>query len=70
MEKRYLDLGGTVHYRSKVEKIIVENNKAVGVKLADGTEHRADVIISNADGRKTIMEMLEGKYLDAKTRIY
>jgi len=42
----------------------------VGIKLADDTEHRADIIISNADGRKTIMEMLEGKYLDEKTRLY
>lgn len=70
IEKRYLDLGGKIHYHSKVEKILTENNKAVGIKLADGSEHRADVIISNADGRKTIMEMLEGKYLDEATRAY
>jgi phytoene dehydrogenase-like protein len=70
MEKHYLALGGTVHYRSKVEKILVENDKAVGIKLTDGTEHLADYVISNGDGRKTIMDLLEGKYLDEKTRIY
>lgn len=68
IEKRYKSLGGEVHYDSRVEKILVENNKAVGVRLADGSEHRADVIISNADGRKTIMDLLGGKYLDEKIR--
>jgi phytoene dehydrogenase-like protein len=53
-----------------VERILIENDKAVGVRLTDGTEHRADIIISNADGRKTILELLEGRYLDDKTRTY
>jgi phytoene dehydrogenase-like protein len=70
MEKRYRDLGGVIHFRSRVERILIENDKAVGVRLTDGTEHRADIIISNADGRKTILELLEGRYLDDKTRTY
>jgi phytoene dehydrogenase-like protein len=67
MEKRYQDLGGTIQYRSRVEKILVENNRAAGIRLTDGTEYRADIIISNADGRKTIRELLEGRYLDDRT---
>jgi len=67
IEKRYKELGGEVHYRQK-GKILVENNKAVGVKLSDGTEHRADFVISDADGRKTIMQMLDGKYVDEHIR--
>src|SRR4030042_6533294 len=35
IEKRYKDLGGTVHYRSRVETILVDKDKAVGGKLAD-----------------------------------
>jgi len=68
IEKRYNELGGEVHYRQKVEKILVENNKAVGVRLSDGSEHRADFVISDADGRKTIMQMLDGKYVDQRIR--
>ena len=68
VEKRYLDLGGEVHYSSRVEKILVENEKAVGVRLADGSEHRADWVISAADGRTTIFDMLEGKYVDREIR--
>jgi phytoene dehydrogenase-like protein len=70
IEKRYKSLGGEVRYNSRVDRILVENNRAVGVRLADGSEHRADLVISNADGRKTIMDLLEGKYLNEKIRGY
>ena len=70
IEKRYVTLGGKVHYGARVEKILVENDKAVGIKLADGSEYRADIIISNADGRKTILEMLEGRYINETIRHY
>jgi len=70
IERRYLALGGKAHYRSKVEKILVENDRAVGIKLADGSEYRADIIISNADGRKTIFDMLDGKYINETVRSY
>jgi phytoene dehydrogenase-like protein len=68
IEKRYRELGGEVAYDSRVERILTGNGRAVGVRLADGTEHRADFVISAADGRKTIMEMLEGRFVDAKVR--
>jgi len=48
--------------------VIVEDRRAVGIKLEDGTEHRGDYVISAADGYATIFEMLEGKYLDKRTR--
>ena len=68
LAKRYEDLGGTIHYESRVDKILVEGDKAVGVRLADGTEHRAGRVISAADGHTTIFKMLDGKYADDKTR--
>ncbi|MFH1646382.1 MAG: NAD(P)/FAD-dependent oxidoreductase [Chloroflexota bacterium] len=70
IERRYLGLGGQIRGKSRVEKILVENDRAVGVRLADGTEHRGDTVISAADGHTTIFDMLEGKYLDAKIRGY
>lgn len=66
LEKRYLDLGGEVAYRSTVEKIIVEENRAVGVRLSNGEEYRANHIVSAADGFSTLYDLLEGKYLTAK----
>jgi phytoene dehydrogenase-like protein len=70
IERRYLGLGGEVQYRARVEKVLVEANRAVGVRLADGTEHRADMVISAADGRTTIFDMLGAKYVDDKIRSY
>ncbi len=70
IERRYLQLGGKVHYARRVAKILVENGKAVGLRTVDGQEHRADVVISAADGHATIFEMLEGKYLDDQVRGY
>lgn len=68
MERRYLDLGGEISYKSRVEKILTEDGRAVGVRLADGTEHRGDWVISAADGHATIFDMLEEKYIDDKIR--
>jgi phytoene dehydrogenase-like protein len=70
IEGRYLDLGGTIDYRSRVVKVLVENDRAVGVRLEDGSEHRGDVVVSAADGRTTIFDMLEGRYVDRKVRGY
>ena len=70
IERHYLNLGGKVHYSSRVEKILVENDRAVGIKLIDGSKHRADIIISNADGRKTIFDLLGGKYINETVRSY
>ena len=66
VEKRYLGLGGVINYNARVEKILVENGKAVGIRLEDGSEERADMVISAADGRATIFNMLDGKYVDEK----
>ena len=68
IEKRYRQLGGQVTYQATVEKILVENDCAVGVRLADGSEHRADAVVSAADGYGTIFKMLGGRYLNEKIR--
>lgn len=70
IERRYLGLGGEIHYRSPVREIMVESSKAVGVRLADGAEHRSDIVISAADGHSTIFDMLGGKYIDDRIRRY
>jgi phytoene dehydrogenase-like protein len=53
-----------------VAKILVEDDRAVGVRLEDGSEHRADTVISAADAHTTIFEMLGGKYVNSKISGY
>jgi phytoene desaturase len=62
MEKKYKDLGGRIFYKAKVEKIIVKDGAATGIRLADGKEAYADHIVSCADGYATLYSMLEDKY--------
>jgi len=66
--KRYRDLGGKVKYGATVEEILVEDDRAVGVRLADGSEHRADIVVSCADGYSTIFKMLGERYIDQKIK--
>jgi phytoene dehydrogenase-like protein len=68
LETRYKELGGIIHYKSKVKKILTVGDKAVGIKLEDGKEHSASRVISAADGHTTIFRMLEGKHDSEITR--
>jgi phytoene dehydrogenase-like protein len=71
VERRYLELGGQVHYRAPVERILVDASaagsrapvRAAGIRLADGTEHRADVVLSAADAHATLLQMLGESYV-------
>lgn len=56
------ELGGRLRLGAKVEKIVVENDTAVGVQLADGETLHADWVISAADGYTTVYKLLDGKY--------
>lgn len=67
---RFTALGGEIHYRSRVERVMVSGDRAVGVRLADGSEQRADLVISNADGRATIYDMLGGHYISDRIAHY
>lgn len=58
MEERFLSLGGEIEYGAQAEKILVDIDRAVGIQLRDGSEHRADFVISAADGHDTIFKML------------
>ncbi|HNS51253.1 MAG TPA: NAD(P)/FAD-dependent oxidoreductase [Anaerolineae bacterium] len=68
IEQRYRALGGETTYRATVMEILVEKGRAVGVRLADGSEVRADAVIAACDGRSVLFDMLGGRYMTEKTR--
>ena len=68
MEDRYKKLGGEVQYNATVKEIIVENNRAVGVRLVDGGEQRADVVVAAGDGYSTLFKLLGDRYTSKKLK--
>lgn len=68
IEEKLAALGGRVRFRTRVERILVDNDAATGVRLADGEIIPADWVISAADGHSTLNELLGGKYITATYR--
>jgi phytoene dehydrogenase-like protein len=63
IEQNYISLGGKVSYQSKVNKLVVKENRVTGILLENGKEHAGDYFISCADGYDTLYRMLDSKYL-------
>jgi all-trans-retinol 13,14-reductase len=55
--------GGAIKVRTEVSKIVIENGRAIGVRLADGTEIRAREVISNADPQVTLGRLVGADHL-------
>ena len=68
IEEQITRLGGTIRFKTKVERIVVENDTAVGAQIAGGETIKADWIVSAADGHATIFDMLGGRYIDKAIR--
>ncbi|NJR48360.1 MAG: NAD(P)/FAD-dependent oxidoreductase [Leptolyngbyaceae cyanobacterium CSU_1_3] len=62
--QRYLDLGGKIHYNAQVEKILVQNHQAIGVRLYRNDEYYADRVIAACDGRGVIFDLLRDYSVD------
>ena len=57
-------LGGEFKLSASVSKILVEEGKAVGV-VANDVEYRADMIVSNAGLKETVIDIMNGEGFDA-----
>ena len=55
--------GGEVRVKQSVEKIIIEDKKAVGVILKDGSRILANTVISNADPSITYLDLIGKEHL-------
>lgn len=56
------DQGGTIHLDSEIDEVIVKNGKAAGIRLKNGEEQKADVVVSNADVAFTYKNLIDKKY--------
>ena len=66
MARKYETLGGVFTGKSKVEKVLIKDSRAVGVRMTDGTLKYADYIIGACDLHALMYDMLDGKYLTPK----
>ena len=66
LAKKILDFGGEIRYKTAVSKILIENKKAVGVETATGDQWYAEAIVSNADTKKTFLELVGRQHLPQK----
>ena len=58
-------LGGEVRTLSGVDKILITDGRAHGVRLLDGTEIDAPIVVSNADHRRTIDHLVGHEHVSA-----
>ncbi|MDY0210699.1 MAG: phytoene desaturase family protein [Acholeplasma sp.] len=70
MEKRFLEMGGKIHYDAPVEEILLVGNKTAGV-LVNGKPIYSDILLCNADfpyAMKNLIkdEQKKGKYKNDK----
>ncbi len=60
-------LGGEIRVRSTVSRIIVEHGRARGVELESGEVIAADTVISNADYKRTMLDLVGPDHLAGAT---
>ncbi len=59
--------GGEVRCLSPVERIDLDGRRAVGITLEDGTSISAPIVISNADHRRTVFDLVGSEAWDPAT---
>jgi prolycopene isomerase len=58
--------GGEIVLGKKVERILLDGGRAVGVRLQDGTDVKGGLIMSNADARQTYEKLVGFEHLPAQ----
>ena len=64
----YQRLGGKAILHATVDEILVDDGRAQGVRLADGTILTADAVISTSSTPETVLRLLGGRFDDEPTR--
>ncbi len=51
---------------AKVKKVIIEKGTATGVELNDGTIYNSEIVVSNADPKKTMLELVGARNVETR----
>ena len=60
--------GGTLKLSTKTQRIVIENGRVAGVELSRGAVLRAPIVISNADLKRTYLELVGETHLSERER--
>lgn len=55
--------GGELRTHARVRRVLVDGKRATGVEFADGTRAAAPVVVSNADYRRTMLDLVGAEHL-------
>ena len=59
-------LGGTILTEQRVEKVLVDDGKAVGVRVSNGREYRASKgVISSLDAKRLFLQLMDASDVDS-----
>jgi phytoene dehydrogenase-like protein len=61
----FVSHGGQMKFRTKVEQILVDNDRVTGVRLRDGSEITAPIVVSNLSPDLTLTELVGPDHLPA-----
>ncbi|MBQ6583150.1 MAG: NAD(P)/FAD-dependent oxidoreductase, partial [Mogibacterium sp.] len=61
--EQFIKHGGEIHCNAPVTEIVIEDGRAVGVKLEDGTEYRAKVVVADFSPLLAFENMIDKKKL-------
>ncbi len=77
LDKRIRELGGDIMYNTRVEKILVENGKVVGLETSNGDKINTNYVISNASQTLVYNKLIHPKsevpeiaYKEVNSRIH
>lgn len=56
--------GATIRTGAAVASVMIRQGKAEGVRLADGSEHRAGLVVSALDPRTTLLDLVGPRHLE------
>jgi phytoene dehydrogenase-like protein len=59
----FIDRGGEIRYRAKVDQILVEDERVTGVRLRDGSVVSAPVVVSNLSPDLTLIDLVGTEHL-------
>jgi phytoene desaturase len=65
MAKAFQEFGGEIKFNATVKKVLLDGDRACGVELADGTQIRSKMVVSNINAKTLYLELVGEENLPA-----